>query len=68
MIPAFGEICKEVLLEDGRIVAYDVCSRDKQAFSGLFYRLLGKGTIYAINGVRQPDSTPKWFWVKKEKK
>jgi hypothetical protein len=62
------EIVREALLEDGRIVEYDVCSRDKQAFSGLKYRILGKGTTYSINGVRQTDNNPKWFWVKKENK
>lgn len=56
---------KEALLEDGRIVAYDICCRDKSHVDDALYRLLGKGTVYSINGVRQTNNHTFWFWSKR---
>lgn len=58
---------REALLESGAIVEYDVMSTDKYAFNELFYRYLGCGTIYKINGRAGNDRGRKHFWCKRNR-
>jgi hypothetical protein len=57
---------REALLDDGRIVEYDVYSRDKYTYADLFYLYLGAGTIYRINGAAVRDTGRKFFYLRKK--
>jgi hypothetical protein len=56
------------LLDTGRIVEYTVCSRDIIGIKDSNYRFVGRGTIFKINGLAANDTSPKFFWIKKETK
>lgn len=57
---------RECMLENGHIVEYDIMSRDRYNVNEKFYRFIGRGVIYKINGLPANDTNKKFFWVKKE--
>lgn len=59
------ETVREALLDNGRIVEYDICSRDIRTVNDPKCRYLGIGTVYSINGVRQEHGARMHFWAKK---
>lgn len=49
-------------LDDGTIVVYDVCGSSPDSYPGFIY--LGKGVVYAIDGIPQSYTIKEHFFLK----
>lgn len=54
----------------GKEVNYSACSSERNAYQDAeksgFFKYLGKGTIYTINGTKQSGNRRLHFWASKE--
>lgn len=54
-------------LENGRLVVYDICDKNKEELEAfvpnLILEYLGRGTIYSINGKVQHGEDLRHFWT-----
>lgn len=55
-------------LETGELVQYDLCDTNKKLDKSYAsnFEYLGKGNIYSVGGVLQPDSVDELFFFKKK--
>lgn len=58
-------IKNECKLDNGEIREYDACSDNKRAYNAKHFKLIGRGTVYSVNGVLQEFTHKQYFFTKK---